>query len=99
MPTSGPLTRPPDGVPNHKIERHHSPPETLLCYCVFDSLHGASPDNLPCRFGLEYRGLLCERIDAFSRLRSGLLDDNEFRESGHEEGSRFLEFFIAYVGE
>jgi len=64
-----------------------------------NGLHGPSPDNLSCRFRLEYRGLLCERIDAFSRLCSGLIDNNEFRESGHKENSRFLELFIAYAGE
>jgi len=71
----------------------------LLCHGVFDSLHRASPDNLPGRLGFEYRRLFCERIDAFSRLCGGLLDDNEFGESGHKEGSGVLEFFIADAGE
>src|SRR3984893_9005470 len=57
------------------------------------------PDDLPSRLRLEYCWLLCERIDAFPRLCGGLLDDNEFGESGHKEGSRFLEVFVAYLGE
>jgi hypothetical protein len=40
-----------------------------------------------------------ERIDAAPLLCSGLLDDNEFGKSGHKEGSRFLEFFVAYFRE
>ena len=40
-----------------------------------------------------------ERIDAAPLLCSGLLDDNEFGKSGHKEGSRFLELFVAYFRE
>jgi hypothetical protein len=91
------------GVTVRKTECRYSPrwrkDAFRLCHCVFDSLHWASPDNLPSRLGLEHCGFLCERIDAFPRLCGGLLDDNEFGESGHKEGSRFLEFFVAYVGE
>jgi hypothetical protein len=43
--------------------------------------------------------VLCERIDAFPRLYGGLLDDNEFGESGHKERPRSLEFFVAFFGE
>src|SRR6516164_9731448 len=71
----------------------------MLCHCVFDSLHGASPDDLSCGLGLKYRGFLCERINTLSRLCSWFLDDNEFCEPRHKENSRFLEFFIAYAGE
>ena len=71
----------------------------MLCHCVFDSLHRASPDNFPSWFGLEYCWLLCERIDAFPRFCRGLLDDNKFGESGHKKTSRFLEFFVAYADE
>ena len=71
----------------------------LLCHRVFDSLHRASSDNLPSWLSLEYCWLLGERIDAFPRLCGGLLDDNEFGESGHKEGACFLEFFIADAGE
>ena len=35
---------------------------------VFDSLHWASPDNLPSWVGLEYCWLHCKRIDAFPRF-------------------------------
>ena len=71
---------------------------SYLGHCVFDSLHWASPDDLPSWLGLEYCGFLCERIDAFPSFRGGFLDDNKFRESGYKEGSRFLEFFVAYAG-
>jgi hypothetical protein len=66
---------------------------------VFGSLYRACPDDLPGGLRLEYRRFLCKRIDALPRLCGGLLDDNEFGESGHKEGSRFLEFFVAYFGE
>jgi hypothetical protein len=68
-----------------------------LCNCVFDSLHWASPDDLPSWLCLEYCGFLCKRIDACPRFCGGFLDDNEFGESGHKEGSRLLEFFVAYA--
>ena len=70
-----------------------------LCNCVFDSLHWASPDDLPSWLGLEYCGFLCKRIDAFPRFCGGFLDDHEFRESRHKECSSFLEFFVTYAGE
>ena len=38
------------------------------CHCVFDSLHWASPDDLPSWLGLEYCGFLCKRIDAITLL-------------------------------
>src|SRR6476646_7362376 len=66
-----------------------------LCHCVFDSLHWASPNDLPSWLGLEYCGFLCKRIDASTLLCGGLLNDNKFRESGYKEGPRFLEFFVA----
>jgi hypothetical protein len=72
---------------------------STLRHRVFGSLHRACPDDLPSRFRLEYRRFLCERVDAFPRLCGRLLDDNEFGESGHKEGSRFLEFFVAYFRE
>src|SRR5216683_4324478 len=70
-----------------------------LRHRVFGSLYRASPDDLPSRLRLENCRLLCERIDALPRLCGGLLDDNEFGESGHKEGPRFLEFFVAHFGE
>src|SRR6266571_3398150 len=70
-----------------------------LRYRVFGSLYRPSPDDLPSRLRLEYCWLLCERIDAAPLLCGGLLDDNEFGESGHKEGSRFLEFLVAYFRE
>jgi hypothetical protein len=72
---------------------------STLRYRVFGSLYRAGPNDLPSRLGLEYCWLLCERIDAFSRLCGGLLNDDEFGDSGHEEGSRFLEFFVTYFRE
>src|SRR5215831_5132994 len=69
------------------LRRPHTSP---LRYCVFGSLYRPSPDDLPSRLRLEYCWLLCERIDAAPLLCGGLLDDNEFGESGHKEGSRFL---------
>src|SRR5215831_8709942 len=77
------------------LRRPHTSP---LRYCVFGSLYRPSPDDLPSRLRLEYCWLLCERIDAAPLLCGGLLDDNEFGESGHKEGSRFLELFVAYLG-
>src|SRR5208337_5694314 len=71
----------------------------MLCHCVFDCLHWASPDNFPGWLRLEYRWLLCERIDAFPRFCGGLLDDNKLREPRHKEGSRSLELFVAYFRE
>src|SRR5215475_9646318 len=76
-------------------------PETIqtLRHRVFCSLCRASPDDLPSRLRLKYCRLLGERIDALPRLCGGLLDDNEFCETWHKEGSRFLEFFVAYFRE
>jgi hypothetical protein len=68
---------------------------SALRHRVFGSLHRASLDDLPRWLRLEYCRLFCEWIDALARLRGGLLDDNEFGESGHNEGSRFLEFLVA----
>src|ERR1700733_14843248 len=67
-----------------------------LRYCVFGSLYRPSPDDLPSRLCFKYCRLLCERIDALPLLCGGLLDNNKFGESGYEEGSCFLEFFVAY---
>jgi hypothetical protein len=72
---------------------------STLRYRVFGSLYRASPDDLPSRLRLEHCWLLREWIDAFARLCDGLLDHNELGESGHKEGSRFLEFFVAYFRE
>ena len=72
---------------------------SALRYRVFGSLYRASPEDLPSRLRLEHCWLLRERIDAFARLCGGLLDHNELGESGHKEGSRFLEFFVAYFRE
>jgi hypothetical protein len=68
---------------------------SALRHRVFGSLHRASLDDLPRWLRLEYCRFFCEWIDALARLRGGLLDDNEFGESGHNEGSRFLEFLVA----
>src|ERR1700730_49760 len=70
-----------------------------LRHRVFATLHRARPDDLPSRLRLDHRWLLCEGIDAFPSLCGRLLDDNEFGEAGHKEGSRFLELFVAYVRE
>jgi hypothetical protein len=35
----------------------------------------------------------------FRAFVAGVLYDNHFGEAGHKEGSRFLEFFVAYFGE
>ena len=70
-----------------------------LRYSVFGSLYRPSPDDLPSRLRLKYCWLFCERIDTAPLLCSGLLDNNEFGKSGHKEGSRFLEFFVAYFRE
>src|SRR5215470_948451 len=72
---------------------------STLRYSVFGSLYRASPDDLPSRLRFEYCWFLCERIDALPRLCGRLLDNNEFGESGHKEGSRFLELFVAYFSE
>src|SRR5215831_5164442 len=72
---------------------------STLRHCVLGGLHWACPDDFPSRLRFEYRRFLCEGIDAFPRLGGGLLDDNEFGESGDEEGSRFLEFLVANFGE
>src|SRR5260370_41477943 len=72
---------------------------STLRHRVFGSLSRTRPDDLPSRLRLEDCWLLCERIDALPRLGGGLLDDNEFGKSGHKEGSRFLEFFVAYFRE
>src|SRR5580704_2398614 len=85
--------------PSHHTGRHTPSTSSTLRHRVFDSLHRACPDDLSSRLRLEYRRFLCERIDAFPRLCGGLLDDDEFGESGHKEGSRFLDFFVAYLGE
>ncbi len=84
--------------PSHHAGRHTPSMFSPLRYCVFGSLYRPSPDDLPSRLRLEYCWLLCERIDAAPLLCGGLLDDNEFGESGHKEGSRFLELFVAYLG-
>src|ERR1700722_5176105 len=70
-----------------------------LRYGVFGSLYRASLDNLPSWLRLECRRLFCERVDAFPRLCGRLLDDDEFGEAGHKEGSRLLEFFVADFSE
>src|SRR5258708_35141308 len=72
---------------------------STLRHRVLGSLDRARPDDLPSGLRFEYRRFLSERIDAFPRLCGGLLDDNKFCESWHEEGPRFLEFFVAYFGE
>jgi hypothetical protein len=77
--------------PSHHAGRHTPSMFSPLRYCVFGSLYRPSPDDLPSRLRLEYCWLLCERIDAAPLLCGGLLDDNEFGESGHKESSRFLE--------
>src|SRR5215468_3614591 len=71
---------------------------STLCHSVLGSLDGACPDDLPSGLRFKYRRFLCEGIYAFPRLCGGLLDDNEFGESGDEERPRFLEFFVAYFG-
>jgi hypothetical protein len=38
-------------------------------------------------------------VNGLTPLRAWLLDHNELGESGHKEGSRFLEFFVAYFRE
>jgi hypothetical protein len=63
---------------------------------VFGSLYRASLDDLPSWLCLEYCRLFRERIDALPRLCGRLLDDYQFGEPGHKEGSRFLEFFVPY---
>src|ERR1700674_1386153 len=50
-------------------------------------------------FALNIVGSFVNGLMPFRRLCGGLLDDNEFGESGHKEGSRFLEFLVAYLGE
>jgi hypothetical protein len=40
-----------------------------------------------------------EEMLSCPRFCGGFLDDNKFGESGHKEGSRFLEFFVAYFRE
>src|SRR5208337_4559319 len=87
------------GATEPPMQQRGSSSPRCLCHCVFDSFHWSSPDNLPGWLGLEYCWLLCERIDSFPRFGGGLFDDNKFREARHKEGSRFLEFFVAYVGE
>jgi hypothetical protein len=91
-----------DVVATERGGSHHAGRHTQssgLGYSIFGSLYGASLDDLPSRLRLEYCRLLCERIDALARFCGGLLDDDEFGEAGHKEGSRFLEFFVAYFGE
>src|SRR5882762_2112993 len=72
---------------------------STLRYRVLGSLYRPSPDDLPGGLRLEYRRLLRERIDAAPLLRGGLLDDDEFGKSGHQEGSTLLELLVAYRGE
>src|SRR6266478_5864923 len=69
------------GAPRH-TGRHAPSMSSTLRHRVFGSLYRASPDDLPSRLRLEYCWLLCERIDAAPLLCGGLLDDNEFGESG-----------------
>jgi hypothetical protein len=85
--------------PSRRIISRQEGMPPCLCNCVFDSLHWASPDDLPCWLCLEYCGFLCKRIDAIPRFCGGLLDDNKFRKPGYKEGSRFLEFFVANAGQ
>ena len=85
------------GAPRH-TGRHAPLMSSTLRQRVLGSLHWACPDDLPGGLRFEYRRFLCEGIDAFPRLCGGLLDDNEFGESGDEEGARLLEFFVAYFG-
>src|SRR5882672_2041281 len=68
---------------------------STLRHRVFGGLYRACPDNLPSGLRFEYRRFLCKRIDALPRLGGGLLDDDEFGESGHKESSRLLEFLVA----
>src|SRR5271165_680648 len=70
-----------------------------LSHCIFGSFYRASLDDLPRRLRLEYCWLLGERIDALSRFCGGFLDHNEFGESGHNEGTRFLEFSVTNLHE
>src|SRR5258708_14784275 len=85
------------GAPRH-TSRHAPLMSSTLRQRVLGSLHWACPDDLPGGLRFEYREFVCEGIDAFPRLCGGLLDDNEFGESGDEEGPRLLEFFVAYFG-
>jgi hypothetical protein len=85
------------GAPRH-TGRHAQSMSSTLRHRVLGSLHWACPDDLPSGLRFEYRRFLCEGIDAFPSLCGGLLDDNEFGESGDEEGPCFLEFFVAYFG-
>jgi hypothetical protein len=85
--------------PPHHAGRHTRSTFPTLRYSVFGSLYRPSPNDLSSRLRLKYCWLLCERIDAAPLLCSGLLDDNEFGKSGYKEGSRFLEFFVAYFRE
>src|ERR1700692_200110 len=79
--------------------RHTQSLFATLQYSVFGSLYRASLDDLPSWLRLEYCRLLCERIYALPRFCGGLLDHYQLGEAGHKEGSRFLEFFVAYFGE
>src|ERR1017187_5587258 len=85
--------------PSHQRSRQTQLLFSTLQDSVFGSLYRASLDDLPSWFCLEYCRLFRERIDALSRFCGGVLFDNQFGEARHKEGSRFLEFFVAYFGE
>src|SRR5215831_16308139 len=96
---TSPINPPSKHGASRHIGCHAVSMSSTLRHCVLGGLHRACPDDFPSRLRFEYRRFLCEGIDAFPRLGGGLLDDNEFGESGDEEGSRFLEFLVANFGE
>src|SRR5262249_32098906 len=67
-------------------------------HCVFGRLNRSSLDDLASWLRLEDRWLFRERIDTPTRLRGGLLYDDELGESWHHERAGLLEFLVANFG-
>ena len=67
--------------------------------CVFCSLDGPGPDDLPGRLGLEHHLLAREGVGALARLGRRLLDHDELREARHQEEAVLLEFLVTDIHE
>src|SRR5258707_4954460 len=62
---------------------------------VFDGLDRAGLDELPGRFGLEYRRLFGEWVDALACLGGRLFDDHELGKARQHESPGLLELLVA----
>ena len=63
-------------------------------FCGFDR---PCPHDLPGRLGLECHGLFGERVGAPALFRSGLFDNDKFREAWNEEDAGATGFSPAFL--